>query len=121
MVVLPEPGGPHSITDSGWRPSTNAAAANRAEQLVLADELVEDARAHAHGQRLVAGGRAGAEDARAPRFGPAGDVEQTWCVHVRSSVSHLYEQTTDPGRNRELRGVPPADAKRPPHRSVRRP
>ena len=53
-VVLPEPGGPWRIIECS-RPGLDRAAQRRlrAEQLALADDLVERARAHARGERRV--------------------------------------------------------------------
>jgi hypothetical protein len=62
-VVLPVPGGPHSTTDSG-RVALDEPAQRRAagQQVALADDLVEGARAHPHREgghplgRLLLGG-----------------------------------------------------------------
>ncbi len=61
-VVLPQPGGPQRIIE----PRSSRSMATRSglpgpEQRLLADELLERARAHALGERGRAGGRFGLE------------------------------------------------------------
>ena len=55
-LVLPVPGGPHSRSDERWpraMPAPERAAL--ADEVLLADELVEVARAHPRGERLALG------------------------------------------------------------------
>ena len=64
IVVLPVPGGPHSSSVSGWSPSMTCRSGEPGrQQVLLADELVERARPHAHGERrrrVIAAGEAAA-------------------------------------------------------------
>ena len=61
MVVLPEPGGPHRIIEASWpRASMPADRPVRAEQVVLADHLLQRLRPQPVGERARAGRHLGA-------------------------------------------------------------
>ena len=52
-VVLPVPGGPHSRSESRWPRATDLPERpSLADEVLLADELVERPRAHPRGERL---------------------------------------------------------------------
>ena len=55
-VVLPEPGGPHRTIEARWPPLDHAPQrATLADEVLLADELIERARAHPRRQGRVGG------------------------------------------------------------------
>ena len=80
-VVLPVPGGPYRITEAAPEPSTSRRSGEPgAQQVVLADDLVERRRPHPHRQRRRR------RHVQSTPVVTAGDVEQ--------AVGHDHRLTT---------------------------